>query len=365
VLLCTLFGFYQELYLAVFDPLATPTFFGMRHSSTLGLVPMWYYTFLLIFPRRVSPTLIAGALLQLAILILAWRIRASVTWMFMFLFLLTSVLAAIRFRSARMDGRWSWAAAIRSWPMLLGDALRWPAMLLLFGILANGVYNQQSRHLIYSTDDVIPHHGLWWAGVTAFHRWKPEVFGVRVKNTEGTPEGWWHVRDYLDRTRLVPWNGTYDMADYPVPGVSSPWTGGLKYRLVDESLKRIYVEAVTNEPLVSARFYLIQQPKNITRQIAFAYRNAKNSTWIWLTLLSSAGIFAFALLLEDKKVSAPPDMIISLSAGAFLMAWLPGLWAWATGPYLPDAILLSACFLSLALGLGAYRLFRYGRQAWA
>jgi len=47
------------------------------------------------------------------------------------------------------------------YPLLLRDALRWPVVLVLLGLLANGIYNQQSRHLIYSTDDVIPEHGVW------------------------------------------------------------------------------------------------------------------------------------------------------------------------------------------------------------
>src|ERR1700730_10869357 len=45
-LLCTLFAFYVELHLNAFSA-NTPTFPGMRHGSTLALVPMWYFIFLL------------------------------------------------------------------------------------------------------------------------------------------------------------------------------------------------------------------------------------------------------------------------------------------------------------------------------
>lgn len=372
VLLCTLFAFYLELHLAFFDFVATPTYFGMRHSSTLGLVPMWYFAFLLVFPRTMSPAQVAGALLQVAILILAWRIRASVTWVFMFLFLLTAFLTLHRFWPARLDGKRSWSIAnrpwlewARRWPEFLSDALRWPIVLLLLGMFANAAYNQQSRHLIYSTDDVIPYHGLWWSGVNALYWKKPELFGERVKNTAGTPEGWWHVRDYLDRNHLVPWSGTYLMTE-PAPGLLSPWTGGgLKYRLVDETMKRLYLEALTKKPRVSARFYLIEQPLRITNTLMDPFRNAKSNTWIWLTLLAVAGVFAFALRFEDGGASPPPGVVVTLCFGAFMAALLPGIWAHAVGPYLPDAILLSVCFVSLALGLGAYRLFKGARPAMA
>ena len=371
VLLCTLFGFYQELNLAVFDLVASPTYFGMRHSSTLGVVPMWYLTFLLVFPRKASQTLVVGTVLQVAILILAWRIRASVTWVFLFLSFLAVVLTLARSRTAGLNGVWSWLYPIRSWsawartwPMLLKDALRWPVMLLLCGMLGNAIYNQQSRHLIYSTDDVIPYHGLWWAGVNALYFDKPQLFGERVKNTEGTPEGWWHLRDYYDRVRLVPWDGTYVMTNHP-PGILSPWTGGqLKYRLVDETMKRIYVEAATKKPLASAQYYLIQQPIYLTQQLLVPFKQATGSAWLWLTFLASATIFAFARLFEDKTSSVPPDKIILLSVGAFLVSWLPGLWAHAVIAYFPDSINLAVCSMSLVLGLGAYRLYRFGRPAW-
>jgi hypothetical protein len=317
-----------------------------------------------------SPAQVAGALLQVAILILAWRIRASVTWVFMFLFLLTAFLTLHRFWPAQSDGKRSWPAAIHSWlawarrwPEFLSDALRWPIVLLLLGMLANAAYNQQSRHLIYSTDDVIPYHGLWWTGVNALYAIKPRNFNARVKNTEGTPEGWWQIRDYLDRKHLVPWSGAYEMTE-PTVGLLSPWTGGgLKYRLVDETMKRIYLEALVRKPGVSAQFYLIEQPLRLAKTLVDPFSNAKSNTWIWLTLLAGAGIFAFALRFEEGSASPPLGSVVWLCFGAFMASWLPGIWAYAHGSYLPDVVLLSACFMCLALGLGAYRLFKHLRPA--
>jgi hypothetical protein len=373
-LLCTLFAFYVELHLAVFDPVAMPTLFGMRRGSTLGLVPMWYFALLLTFPRKLTPALLVGAILQLAILILAWRIRGSVTWVFIFLFVLAVVLPVVRYWTAQSEKSWfdgglrqSWSAMLRAcsnlarlWPLLLRDSLRWPIVLLLLGMLANAVYNQQSRHLIYSTDDVIPHHGLWWAGVNAFYDKAPEVFGARVKNTEGTPEGWWHLRDYLERTHVIPWTGAYTTGD-PVPGLMSPWTSGLKYRLVDEVMKRIFLEALVRDPLASARVYLMDQPSHMIQQLVWAFKGAKSTAWLWLTLAAGVGIFAFVLLLGNHNEFNSLRRVILLSGAALAGSWLPILWANASWASMPDTILLSLCFMSLALGLGAYRLFRYDR----
>jgi len=378
-LLCMLFAFYVELYLPIFDLVATPTFFSMRHASTLGLTPMWYFALLLIFPRKLTPALLAGALLQLAIMILAWRIRGSVTWMFMFLFVLAAVLALVRSWTAqsekgrlRLDGglRQSWSALrqecanlVQAWPFLLRDALRWPVVLVVSGMLANAAYNQQSRHLIYSTDDVIPHHGLWWTGVNAFYHNKPEVFGARVKNTGGTPEGWWHLRDYLDRVHLIPWAGEYVMDD-PIPGLISPWDRGeLKYRLVDEVMKRIFLEALTRRPLSSARFYLIDQPLHMTQQLVLAFKKAESTAWLWLVIAAGVGTFAFASQLGSNDDPSALGKVIWLSAAAVVASWLPNLWAYASWPSMPDTVLLTVCFMSLGLGLGAYSLLGYARLA--
>ena len=356
VVLCTLFAFYVELHLAIFDQVATPTFFGMRHASTLALVPMWFFAFLLLFPRRPSGWLVAGALLELAILILAWRIRGSVTWMLIFLFLISVVLVVHR---RRWLG-WSVVAWARLWPALLRDTLRWPIVLLLLGLIANGIYNQQSRHLIYSTDDVIPRHGLWWTGVNALYFTKPNLFEPRVKNTSGTPEGWWHLRDYFDRIHLIPWNGEYKMGQ-PVPGLLSPWTGQLKYRLVNDAMEQIFIEAATRKPLVTAQFYLTTQTWRLVQQLVLAFQKAKTYTWLWLVLAAGVGVFGFVLFFGGEKRQESPQTVIIVSAAAVVASALPNLWAYASWPTMPDTIVLAPFFMSLALGLGAYRLFRHAR----
>ncbi len=357
-LFCSLFSFFIEFYLAIYDQISTPTIFGMRHDSTLGLVPLWHLALLLVFPRKASPWLVAGALLQVAIMILAWRVRGSVAWMFIFLVLLSLVLAAARSWPAQAQRVGTWLAWARSWPLLLRDTLRWPVVLLLFGLLVNGVYNQQSRHLIYSTDDVLPQHGLWWTGVNALHAVAPDLFSPRAKDTGGVPEGWWYMRDYLDRIHLIPWTGNYDPAE-PAPGLYSAWAPGAKHTLENNVMKGVFLEALTKRPLESLRVYLIDQPAQLLLQLKLAFLRAPTSRWIWLTLAAGAGIFGFLCLFGGESDPSSLGKTMSLAAAAMIGSGLPLLWAHASFPTMPDTILLTVCFMSLALGFGAYWVFRH------
>lgn len=368
VLLCTLFALYITLYLAFFDPVANPSFFGMRNGSMLGLVPMWYFTFLLIFPRKLSPALIAGALMELAILILAWRIRGSVAWVFMFLFLLSAVLGVLRLwppRAERDRRHWvgSWLAWGRSWPLLLRDALRWPVVLVLLGLLANGIYNQQSRHLIYSTDDVIPEHGVWWAAVVGLYDANPPIFEPRVEWTPGTPEGWWFLRDYFDRIHLIPWSGAHQMSD-PVPGLLSPWTAGLKYRLADKAFERIFFEAVGRHPVEAFRTIWLDKLLGFLHELASGFKNSPSNAWIWLIVAAGGGVLAFVSLLHDDEAFGSLGKVILVSAGALSAAALPALLTIQRMYVMADMIILSISFASVMLGLGAYELLKMRAGRW-
>src|SRR5262249_33061435 len=154
-----------------------------------------------------------------------------------------------------------------------------------------------------------------------------EVFGQRVKNTPGTPEGWWYLRDYLDQVHLIPWSGTHVMGD-PVPGLISSWgRGQLKYRFVDEAMKRIYVKALAKDPFVTAKFFLVDQPLHMARQLAGIFTNGDRNVWPLLMILSSAGIFAFAFSLEEETERDNLAQVLLLSGGVFVASCLPGLWA--------------------------------------
>ena len=149
-LLCILFAFYIELHINLFSAYM-PTFPGQRHGSTLALISLWYFIFLL--NRRPSSVAIGGALAQAAILILAWRIRGSVSWILIFLLALAIALAVQHWLRRPRESR--------SWLDLVSHARRWPIYILIFGAAANFFYNRIELHPIYFTDDVMPYHGAW------------------------------------------------------------------------------------------------------------------------------------------------------------------------------------------------------------
>jgi hypothetical protein len=381
LLLCTLFALYVELFLAAFDPVAVPSFFGMRHGSALALVPMWHFMLLLILRRRPSPGLVAGALVQLAILILAWRIRGAAAWTFIFLFFLAFVMALAEWwrtqqkpmepRRGAGSPRQLWMTTFgamgtwtRDWPRFLQTGLKWPVVLLLVGMLANGIYNQQSRHFIYSTDDVLPRHGLWWSVVRGHY--VGGIYNERVHEGEGTPEGWWYLRDYLDRIHLIPWTGAYTMSE-PAPGLTSPWTGGnVKYRMADEAFERIFFEAIRLHPLRVLRVFL-DKPPYIIRYLSRGFTNAKSDAWMWLILAAGIGVFGFLLLLEDKGEeekgeSIAPGKAILLAAAAVVVATLPTFLAYPIPWLLTDSMLLLVTLASLTIGMGSYVALGYARQ---
>jgi hypothetical protein len=300
---------------------------------------------------------------------LAWRIRGSVAWVFMFLFLLSAVLGVLRLWPPR--GVRSWLAWGQSWPLLLRDALRWPVVLVLLGLLANGIYNQQSRHLIYSTDDVIPEHGVWWSAVVGLYDANPRIFEPRVKQSSGTPEGWWFLRDYFDRIHLIAWSGAYQTSD-PVPGLLSPWTAGVKYRLADKAFERIFFEAVDRHPVGAFRtiwldkLYRLSTPgsSGFLNELASAFKNSPSNAWIWLIVAAGVGVFAFVSLLHDDEAFGSPGKVILVSAGALSAAALPHLMTIPGVRAMADLVILSISFASVMLGLGAYELLKCARGRW-
>ena len=95
LLLVTLFAFRLELHTPIFS-VDMPTFAGVRHSSTLSLIPAWYFALLTIERRRLSWLSLALALCQLALLLLAITIRGTAIWTVVFLVALAAICACYR-----------------------------------------------------------------------------------------------------------------------------------------------------------------------------------------------------------------------------------------------------------------------------
>ena len=152
VLLANVFAFLIEVYVGNFAP-AIPTFAGMRHGSTLGLLPMWHFVFLTMSRTRPAITNVVLSLFQLMVLILAIKMRGSASWTALF------VVAVALFREL-----WPWlrsSKATRSSAQLARSLAQWPAILLLGGLFANSVDMNATLHPVYFTDDAVPHHTLW------------------------------------------------------------------------------------------------------------------------------------------------------------------------------------------------------------
>ena len=144
-LLFVLFAFYVEQYLNVFSAYVA-SYPGMRHGSTLGLVPMWFFIFLM--SRKLSLASLLAAIVQVAIFMLAWRVRGSVTWMALFICAVMLAQMVWQCRNASIFDR--------RWPFVFLSKIKWPIAVLLLGAVASSVHRSETLHPIYFTVDVLP-----------------------------------------------------------------------------------------------------------------------------------------------------------------------------------------------------------------
>jgi len=369
VLLCTLAAYYIQLRLRILDPAAVPIYFGMRSGSTVCLVAMWHFVFLVIQARKPTLRVVLGAVVQLAILILAWRLRWAAIWVFAFVILLALVpaLTHLRLRQFRLLNRprmhpdyatIGWQSTVKALKSLLAVAeasLRWPIVLLLAGLLASSLYDRASLHAVYFTDDVMADRGLWNAAYRGLAIYDPDVLDPRVTkavNERGVSDelGWWAARDYMDRIRLIPWDGTLDPSQ-PAPGLTSEWSGiGIRAGLQDRMARGGFMDAVKNHPVRVLMIYLVRKPLDIVSTLITPF--ARGITWLVLSLLVGVGIGALVVRFgRQDDVRAPRDMIL-LSGGAVVATTMPSLWAYPRLAMMGDSILLLAAFASITVAMG-------------
>jgi SAM-dependent methyltransferase len=369
VLLCTLAAYYIERRLAIFDPVTVPTYFGMRHGSTVALVPMWHFVFLVITARGPTLGVVLGSVIQLAILVLAWRLRGETIWVFGFVILLALVPAFwhLRLRQFRLlrarpavanRATILWWSTVKFAKSLLPagqDALRWPVLLLLAGLLGSTLYDRASLHAVYSTDDVMPSRGWWNAAYLGLATYDPGILGSRVEEAvrvRGVDEvGWWGAREYMDRMRFIPWDGKLDPSQ-PAPGLTSEWVGvGVRTAIQDRMLRGAFMKAVKNHLIRVPIIYLVKKPVHIVATLAKAFTNSIG--WIGLSILVGAGVGVLVMRFGDQNdVRVPRDMIM-LSGGAVLAAAMPSLWAYPSLSTMGDSVLLLAAFAPIAIGMGS------------
>lgn len=347
MLIITLLSFYIEMHTAIFNSDMT-TFAGQRHGSTLALVPMWHFAFL-IMRRHAKPTVVGAnwrvrfkiwsvewrkvadfllAIFQLLVLILAIKTRGSTVWMVFFIF---GVAVAVGFIIASGNGtrrRIDVAYAVASWPVVL----------IAVGLLANAQYVRMTLHQVYFTDDVLPYHGLWHSAFIGLYP-EPSLLPEAVRSYAaygGDNMGYVAAADYLDRTHFL--KRQPNPLEMP-SGYISPWTGTLKFRLHDEVMRQVVLEVIKAHPLTVLKLYLIDKPLAIKRVISAIFARSPDMKWLaW----AGAGSLAICLILLLAGTAYRDAQLIFVAALATIpFAAMPNLWAYPAFHTVADLFLLT------------------------
>lgn len=327
ILLCTLLAFLIEIQTAIFTP-DMPTLTGMRHSSTLALIPMWFFICLLVHRRRPTLPVVLAALAQVALLMLAIRIRGSAVWGVLLVVGITVYFGILEWRRQYYP---------RSIKAVFRSSCWWPAAVVVGGVIGNNLYLDAALHPVYFTDDVIPYHGLWHTAVLGLSS-DPKLYsedGRKALATAPSPDslGYVEALDYLDKTHFLekPKNG-----DAPI-GYISPWTGTIKFRLHDNIMRRVFFHILERYPVEVAWVYLHDKPIAIINTVRDIFHRTKTDNWF---LISLAGGLLFGLTAHVSGMSfrqmwtMAPFMI-----AAYFVSALPNLWAYPAFHTMADNLL--------------------------
>ncbi len=366
VLLCALFSFFIEMYTWIFTITSDmPTFPGMRHSSTLAIVPALHFIFLIIKRRPFSVVTGLATLIQLAIILLAINIRGSAGWVLVF-------VPAAAFWVAWFDHRN--APQARTWRHVLRNAVQWPVLLLLGGFFLYNQYTKLVLHPVYFTDDVLPYHGFWHtayvgllrAGLDGMPRLiptgskAPEILQTRGEDNAGYVA----AMEYLRDSHFLP-----PPSDFPAslvaPSYISSWTGAPKFRLHDDIMRRVVIGIWARHPFLSFKIYAVYNPLRAVAALKRVIISAPNRIWPWLLVLG--GMTAFAITWAVGRGSDLDAMTGALFpiAAALPFAALPNIWGYAEPHTIADLLLVSLIFLQLVVYGGAILLVYAAPIAWS
>jgi hypothetical protein len=365
VLLCALFSFFIELYTLIFNA-DMPTFSGMRHGSTLALVPALHFTFLIIKRRRFSVMTGLATLIQLAILLLAINIRGSAGWVLVFV---PAVALWVAFLKWRRNAR-----EARDWQRVLRSVAQWPVLLLLGGFLLYSQYIKLVLHPVYFTDDVLPYHGFWHttyagilrAGLDGMPRLipagskAPEVAQTLGLDSAGYVAGMEYLRD----SHFLP-----PPPDFPaslVPGsFLSPWTGTLKFKLYDDIMRRVVIGIWARHPFLSLKVYAVYNPLRAVEMLRVVIGGAPNRIWLWLVVLG--GLMGFAITWvagRGADLRAITNALLPVAA-ALPFAALSNIWGYAEPHTIAELLLVSLVFLQLVVFGGATLVVYAAAMTWS
>jgi hypothetical protein len=349
VLLCTLFAFYIEVHTAIFIP-DMPTFYGIRHGSTLALVPMWYLVFAVVLRKKMTLTNAFAAAIEVAIMILAFRIRGSSSWTMIFVLGAAFAAAFVPWcQQPRRD---------RSGMKLARATASWPALFLVGAFFANGAYDDAVLHPVYFTDDVMPYHGLWHSAILGIavsdaDLLSPSASELVRKGTGQDSVGFAESLDYLRRTHFLA--SSPESASLP-PGLISPWTGTYKFRFDDNIARRAFFDIVFHHPIATAWIYAWFKPWSLFDDIRLVFH--RTSSYKWLYLIIGAGIGAGLLMVIGGAFAQEyVGLTLLLYACALLASALPNLWAYSSFQTIVDNFLVLLGLAPFALAVGLAFLF--------
>jgi hypothetical protein len=330
VLLASLFAFILELQTSIFNA-EMPTFWGLRHCSTLALVPLWHLAFLLVYRIRLSLTSIVLAVIQVAIVVLAIKTRGSTMWVVIFLALLTAFLAF---------GAWRRSSSHeRSATRLLKSLAMWPLMLMLAGLLADKLYTDSRLHPAYFTDDIMPYHGAWhsaYLGIAVSPSF-PEGQAMLTRGWDRA--GYDAALAYLKAKNFIATEAEY----------VSPWTNTYKMRLHDRTMRSAYLELVSNNPFKTLALYTYWKPLHI--YVVWHQLIDSLPLGAWLMVLLGPLLLAVVTATLQEVDRTDVLVAVGLMVAALPFTVLPNMWAYASTHAFADPLL--GFFGALSLGIWA------------
>jgi hypothetical protein len=333
ILVVTLFALFAEMHTAIFNE-GMPTLHGMRHGSTLALIPAWHFAFLILRQRRADLPTVALAVVQVAILILAIKMRGSAAWAVVF------VLAVSLFQALR-----SLWPHVRPGSFAMA-ALTWPMLVMVGSLLLHAQYMRIKLHPVYSTEDVIPYHGLWHSAYLGLAL-APDMLPGHLVEALRQGDGWDQVGyraafDYLDTIHFFK---RLPQKHEAAPFYISPLTGTIKFGMHDRIMRAVFRDAVKAHPMAAIRLYLTNKPVAIRHTIAVIFSRTNSAAWFLIVLAGALAAVAVCL-------AGGLDLTIRTTVGCAVAAVpftaLPTLWAYPSFNTVADIFLATLIVLQAA-----------------
>ena len=328
-LLATLLACYLELYTRVFSE-HVASLWGMRHGAALSIIPLWHLLFLTVRRSRATLLAVVLALLQIAILLLAIRMRGSAAWTLIFLTALTMGFVVLAWRRLPAGPRRFWST--------MRTGVGWHFALLLVMFAASKIYTDGRLHSVYFTDDVLPYHGAWhsaYLGLAISPSLAPKM-GVEVNQTGYDRIGYVAALAYMRKVGFLKAEGEY----------ISPWTNTYKMRLHDNIMRIVFWDMVKENPLETVALYLYWKPAYIVLVMNFVLEVIP---WQKILLMIAASLAMGFLTTGCRWVSSGDAWrCTALGAGTVIFACIPSMWAYASSHIVGDVVITTLSLAALA-----------------